>query len=47
MSLLAKFDDKILRGPLDLELNVGSGGFRLRDAVSWKRCERAYVTINH
>ena len=38
-SLPAKFGYKMRMGPLDLGLEVGWGDFRLRDAVSRKRCE--------
>ena len=38
-SLPAKFDDKIRRRPSIWGLKVGWGGFRLRVAVSPKRCK--------
>jgi len=39
ISLSAKSDDKIRKGSPDVGVELGLGGFRLRDAISRKRCE--------
>ena len=41
-SLPAVFDDKIQGDPWIWKLKVGWGGFRLRNAISRKRCEREH-----